>query len=188
MIKRMVLHAGLFMNSYVDKQGVSDKYSPRELILRWQLNWKRHCKYQFGAYRQAYDDPDSTETNTQQSHSWNVICVGPMGNMQGSYYFLDLDTKVLIKRRRFTVLPMPDSVIKRVEGWGKRDKHNVMLRFCNRNNEPFEWSDKKQPLIKDNASKPEPATFPDVPAETPGVVLESNVPAVATLLPLSDKE
>ena len=40
MIKRLVLHTVLFMNSYVDKQRISDEYSPREIILRWQLNWK----------------------------------------------------------------------------------------------------------------------------------------------------
>eukprot|EP00804_Cyclotella_cryptica_P028173 CCRYP_011024-RA/>CCRYP_011024-RA protein AED:0.43 eAED:0.44 QI:0/0/0/1/0/0/3/0/118 len=34
LIKRMVLHAFLFMNSYTDKQGISDEYYPRELILR----------------------------------------------------------------------------------------------------------------------------------------------------------
>eukprot|EP00804_Cyclotella_cryptica_P028417 CCRYP_014200-RA/>CCRYP_014200-RA protein AED:0.36 eAED:0.36 QI:0/0/0/1/0/0/3/0/238 len=33
-IKRMVLHAGLFINAYVDKQGISDEFSPREIILR----------------------------------------------------------------------------------------------------------------------------------------------------------
>eukprot|EP00804_Cyclotella_cryptica_P027597 CCRYP_007506-RA/>CCRYP_007506-RA protein AED:0.33 eAED:0.33 QI:0/-1/0/1/-1/0/1/0/237 len=127
MIKRMVLQAVLFMNAYVDKQGISDEYSPRELILRWQLDWQKHCKYQFGSYGQAYDEPDSTETNTQQPRSRNVICVGPTGNIQGSYYFLDLDTKELIKRRRFTELPMPDSIIKRMERWGKRDKQNGVL-------------------------------------------------------------
>jgi hypothetical protein len=92
MIKRMVLHAILFMNEYTDKQGITDKYSPRELILRWPLDWKWHYKYQFGAYGQAYDEPDTNESNTQQPRSRNVICVGPAGNFQGSYYFLDLDT------------------------------------------------------------------------------------------------
>lgn len=107
MIKRTVLQAVLFMKAYIDKQGISDKYSPRELILRWRLDWKRHCKYRFGAYGQAYNEPNSTETNTQQSRSRNVICVGSTGNIDGSYYFLDLDTKTPIKRRRFTEQPIP---------------------------------------------------------------------------------
>ena len=44
MVKGVVLHVVLFMNAYMDKQGISDEYSPRELILRWQLDWKKDCK------------------------------------------------------------------------------------------------------------------------------------------------
>lgn len=32
-IKRMVLHAVIFMNVYIDKRGISDEYLPREIIL-----------------------------------------------------------------------------------------------------------------------------------------------------------
>jgi len=35
MIKKMVLHAVMFMNAHVDKQGISNEYLPRELIPRW---------------------------------------------------------------------------------------------------------------------------------------------------------
>jgi hypothetical protein len=108
--------------------------------------------------------------------------------MQGSYYFLDLYTKALIKRRRFTELPMPDSIIKRIERWGKKDKQSGLLKFCNRNNEPFEWMDEQEPLMEDNVQDPEPAAYADVPAEIPGVVLESNVPAIATPPPPSEEE
>ena len=65
MIKRMVLNAVLFMNAYIDKQGISDEYSPRELIQRWQLDSKRHCKYHFGAYGQAYDGLDPAVINSR---------------------------------------------------------------------------------------------------------------------------
>ena len=85
------------MNAYVEKQGISDKYSPRELILWWQLNSKKHCKYHFGSYGQACDDPDPTLTNTQEPRSQIAICLGATGYMQGIYYFLDLDTKIVIK-------------------------------------------------------------------------------------------
>jgi hypothetical protein len=83
-----------------------------------------------------------------------------------SYYFLDLDTKAMIKRRRFTELPMPDSIIKRVERWGKMDKQNGVLNFCDRNKQPSQLSDDQDPLIDNNAPEPEPAVYPDVPAET----------------------
>ena len=40
MIKRMVLNAVLFMDTYVNKQGISNEYSPWELTSRWQLDSK----------------------------------------------------------------------------------------------------------------------------------------------------
>lgn len=49
MIKRMVLYEVLFINTYMGKQGITDENSPKELLLRWQLNLCKHCKYQFGA-------------------------------------------------------------------------------------------------------------------------------------------
>lgn len=43
-------------------------------------------------------------------------------------------------------------------------------------------------MIEDNAPELEPATYPDVPAETPGVILESNVLVIATPPPFLDEE
>eukprot|EP00804_Cyclotella_cryptica_P030821 CCRYP_015076-RE/>CCRYP_015076-RE protein AED:0.49 eAED:0.25 QI:0/-1/0/1/-1/1/1/0/834 len=188
MIKRMVLHAGLLLNAYVDKQGISNEYSPREIILRWQLRWDKHCKHQFGAYGQAYDDPSSTKTNTQQARSRDVLCLGPTGNIQGSYYFVDLSTKAVIKRRRIQELPVPDSIIKKVEAWGRRDKQTGIIRFGNRNNDPYEWDNGHEALVEDNAPEPEEAPFPDIPAETPGVEIEANVPALVTPPPPPEEQ
>jgi hypothetical protein len=95
--------------------------------------------------------------------------------------FLDLESGQVIKRKRFDELPMPDSIIKKLDRWGRRDKQNGKLTFADRNNNPFGWDDEYElkPLIEDNALEPEPtAPFPDIPAELPGVDLEANVPAV----------
>eukprot|EP00804_Cyclotella_cryptica_P016673 CCRYP_001990-RA/>CCRYP_001990-RA protein AED:0.73 eAED:0.24 QI:0/-1/0/1/-1/0/1/0/427 len=188
MIKRMVLHAGLLLNAYVNKQGISNEYSPREIILRWQLCWDKHCRHPFRAYGQAYDDPSSTETNTQQARSRDVICMGPTGNIQGSYYFVDLSTKAVTKRRRFQELPVPDSIIKKVEAWGRRDKQTGIIRFRNKNNDPYEWDNEHDALVEDNAPEPEEAPFWDIPAETPGVEIEANVPALVTPPPPPEEQ
>ena len=47
------------------------------------------------------------------------------------------------------------------------------MRFCNRNNDPFDWTDKQEALIEDNIPEPIPATYPDIPSEVPGVTMES---------------
>jgi hypothetical protein len=41
-IKQLVLHSVMFLNAFPDKQGISKELSPREIILRWQLDFKCH--------------------------------------------------------------------------------------------------------------------------------------------------
>jgi hypothetical protein len=155
-------------------------------VLRWQHDFKLHCRAQFGAYCIVYDKPDTTTTNTMNLRTRNGICLGPTGNFQGTFKFLDLDTLTVIKRKKFTEFPMPDSVIKHLERLGKRDKQSGALTFADRHNVPFDWDEEYEhrPLIADNAIEPKPATlpFPDIPAEMPGILYESEMPK-STLLP-----
>ena len=128
-------------------------------------------KHQFGSYGLAYEDP--TITNTMQPRGTEVICLGPTGNMQGTYKFLNLNTGCIIKRRKFEEYPIPTSIINKVNAMGRRDHKHGRLRFHDRNNQPYDWDDQNDILIEDNAVEPEPAKFPDIPAEMPGVERES---------------
>jgi hypothetical protein len=40
-----------------------------------------------------------------------AICLGPTGNFQETYNFLSLLSGMVIKRRKFDKLPIPDAVI-----------------------------------------------------------------------------
>ena len=40
----------LWMNAFPVKSGLSNKISPRELLLRWRLNYKKHCRVEPGTY------------------------------------------------------------------------------------------------------------------------------------------
>jgi hypothetical protein len=48
----------MWMNAFPVKLGVSEKWSPRELISRHKLDAKLHCKTPFGAYCEVHTDPD----------------------------------------------------------------------------------------------------------------------------------
>ena len=63
---------------------------------------------------------------------------------------------------------------------GRRDQANGRLVFRDRNNNPYDWEEEHDALIKDNAveQEHEPAPYPDIPAEFPGVPLERDQPAV----------
>ncbi len=58
----LVYFAVLWLNSLPVAAGVSDKYSPREIVLGRKLDFKKHCKTTFGSYVEAHNDPTITNT------------------------------------------------------------------------------------------------------------------------------
>ena len=101
------------------KSGISEKWSPRELVARLKLDAKLHCKAPFGSYYEVHVDPDVTNAMEPRTN-WS-ICLGPTGNMQGSYKFLSLTTGKKIVRRNFTEMPVTESIIKRLNEMGAKD-------------------------------------------------------------------
>ena len=64
MIKALVLFHALFINAFIDKQGILQELSPMEFVLRWQLSWRKHCMAAFGSYCLTYNEPGNTVRNT----------------------------------------------------------------------------------------------------------------------------
>jgi hypothetical protein len=60
-----------------------------------------------------------------------------MGNLQGTYTFFSLETGMKIKQREFTLYPMPDSIIKKVEHFGRLGAPAGVFDFANRSGIPF---------------------------------------------------
>ena len=73
------------------------------------LDYNQHCKIEFGAYAEAHEEP--TPMDNMQTRAEPSICLGPVGNLQGSYKFLNLRTGTKIKRRKWTELPRPRNII-----------------------------------------------------------------------------
>jgi hypothetical protein len=94
--------------------------------------------------------------------SW-AICLGPMRNMQGSYKFLSLTTGKKVTQRKFTEMPMTNSVIRRINSLGKKERCKSGLSFKDRKGEEyvFDNEDKYDMIAKART----PAAFPDVAAE-----------------------
>ncbi len=65
----------MWMNSFPVKSGISEKWSPREIVSRHKLDAKMHCKVPFGAYCEVYVEPDIT--NTMELRTRWGICLGP---------------------------------------------------------------------------------------------------------------
>jgi hypothetical protein len=68
---------------------------------------------------------------------------------------------------------MPDSIIKRVNTIGQRERQGRDFRFLNRRKEPYEWTDTVPEDDPDfQGLLEEPVPYPDLSSELPGVTLE----------------
>jgi hypothetical protein len=113
MVVELLHFCVMWMNSFPVKSGISEKWSPRELVSRHKLDTKLRCRSPFGSYCEVHVDPDITNTLDPRT-KW-AICMGPTGNLQGSYKFLSLANGKKVTRRKFTEMPITESVIKQVE-------------------------------------------------------------------------
>ena len=109
-----VIFSVMWVKFFPPKGGISNTLSPQAIVTGLSPNAERHCRLPFGAYAQVH--ADNTQSNSAMiSRTIGAICLGPTGNIQGTYKFMSLLTGRLIKARSFTPLPMPEEVIKQVE-------------------------------------------------------------------------
>ena len=76
------------------------------------LDWKKSCKIHFGEYVQVQEDRNLT--NTLEDRTQGEICLGPTGNLQGTYNFFLLLSGGEIARGQFTEVPTLTIVMKQV--------------------------------------------------------------------------
>ena len=87
---------------------MSKVYSPRSIVIRTKLSWKRHCKVLFDKHCEVHDVPsDLSNDMTPQPHG--RIAAVPTGNK-----FFCVDSGLILKRHNFTKYNMPDRAIKKV--------------------------------------------------------------------------
>jgi hypothetical protein len=113
MIIKLMHFCVFWLNSFPVKSGVSEKWILRDLISRHQLNAKLHCKTPFGAYCKMHTGPDITNTIEPRT-KWGV-CMGPTGNLQGSYKFMSLTNGKKISWHKCTEMPMTEAVMKQTK-------------------------------------------------------------------------
>ena len=80
-------------------------------------------KARFGSYCEVSEHVDIT--NTHDARTTPAVCLGPTGNIQGTYKCFNLLTGHVIKRRSFTVLPYPNRMIRLVNDWGLRNSKTI---------------------------------------------------------------
>ena len=110
------------LNALPRSAGVSQVYSPREIVTGKRLDFKKHCKIAPGDYCLVHEE--RLTTNTMQPRASRAVAIGISSNMQGAYQFLMLDTGSIVTRRSWDKLAVTDDVKLRMhELAGVEDKH-----------------------------------------------------------------
>jgi hypothetical protein len=100
------------LNFFPPKGGVSQHYSPRQIVLHKVLDYDKECRHTLGSYVQADDDPKTK--NSMKARTLDCIYLRPTGSPQGGHQLLHLATGEVITRGRVTEFPVTESVIKLV--------------------------------------------------------------------------
>ena len=133
MAKTMVF----WLNAFPILGGVSRDLSPRTILTGQKVDYQRHCRYQFGEYTQTHEEHD----NSMNPRTVGALALRPVGNGQGSFYFLSVSTGRVHNRLHATALPMPDDVIDKIHRMAWQQKNNPGLIFADRNLHPDEYDD-----------------------------------------------
>ena len=122
MMRVLVVESARKLNFFPNKNGISKYFSPRQIVHRVVLDYDTNCKYAFGSYVQAHNEPDPT--NTQAPRSIDAIYMRPIPNGHEVY---DLSTQRIIIRRSLTLLPITPAIIRAVEAIADK-QHQKGLR------------------------------------------------------------
>jgi hypothetical protein len=119
MVIYLVYYLVSMINSFPRSTSAIEGVSPKEKLTGRKLDYLVDCKLEFGDYCLANED--DTITNTMKARAIPAICLGPVGNIQGSYYFLNLQSWEVVKRRSWEKLPLPNDVIAKINGRADRE-------------------------------------------------------------------
>ena len=133
MIIHLVFTATRLINYFIPKGGISTTHSPHVLLSGIPLEYKRDLALPFGAYCQVHQE--DTPRNSDKARTVGAVCLGSKGNTQGGQWFLNLETGKKMSGYKWDQLPIPDTVIQRVNYLGKDQPKR--LTWYNRHGEPI---------------------------------------------------
>jgi hypothetical protein len=129
----MVYNSVQWLNMFPQNGGVSNKYSPRSIIIGMKVDHNKDCRIKFGSYAQVHEEHD----NSMTTHTTGAIALCPTGNAQGSFFFLSLSTGQCLNRLKWTELPMPAEAIGRVHELACLGNADQGLLFTDRNRQLY---------------------------------------------------
>jgi hypothetical protein len=132
LVVQMVSTCNFWLNIFPPKDGFSRNINPRKLITGVKIHYNKHIKAEFGEYVQVHEEHD----NTMHTRITGAIATRPTGNAQGGHWLYSLATCRMLDLRRWTPLPMPSDVIKRINILAKASQAG--MNFTNMRNELYD--------------------------------------------------
>ena len=129
LVIEMAKTAVFWLNAFPISGGASGNLSPRTISTGQKVDYKRHCRFQFGEYTQTHEE----HNNSMNARTVGALALRPVGNGPGSFYFLSISTGRVLNRLHATALPMPDDIIEKIHRMARQQKSNPGLIFANRN-------------------------------------------------------
>lgn len=117
LVKGLANYAMQCHNLYPDDDGVSPDMSPETILRGTPRPDFKSISLEFGAYVQIYDGT----SNNVRSRTLGAMAMYPTFNVSGDYYFMSLATGARVQRHSWTVVPVNDLVVSRVEALGSQD-------------------------------------------------------------------
>jgi hypothetical protein len=140
---------------------ISATFSPKTILSGETLDYKRHLCLQIGQYCQVHEA--DTPRNSQPPRTKGAISLGSSGRLQGGFRYMGLSSGKKIVRRSWDAIPMPDTVIARVNTLGCDQASQ--LAFTDRHGRLVGDSDE----ATDNDLPIDDLLLPDDATQTPGV-------------------
>ena len=123
------------MNLFPVKGGVSSYYGPWTLITKRDVDYEKHLKVPFGAYVQAFNATNPSNTNAPRTI--DAIYLGPdMHTQQGGHLCMNLVTGELIRPMKVYPQPVTQFVINAVEAMAEKQKM-TKVKITGKNKEPL---------------------------------------------------
>ena len=128
LVREMGKACVFWLNSLPPQSNFGNDLSPRTIVTGQRLDFKRHCRFQFGEYVQTHEQ----HNNSMMSRTVGALALRPTGNAQGGFYFLSLSTGRVLNQLRATAPPMPDNVVDQVHRMAQQQRANPGLIFESR--------------------------------------------------------
>jgi hypothetical protein len=144
--KEMLIYLVYFLvsmiNSFPRSTSALEGVAPKTKLTGKTLDYNHDLKLEFGDYAQVNEE--NNKTNSMEARTFPGICLGTVGNIQGSYYFMNLNTWQVVKRRSWVQMPLPNHVIENINSKTERELNSYgsgVNRFRINNTEIFQDDD-----------------------------------------------